>query len=237
MTETVIAIRHVYFEDLGVFDEVLRRHGYDLRYCDIGIDNVGEVDPLAPDLIVVLGGPISAYQELTYPFLGEELALLERRLTAARPTFGICLGAQLLARALGARVYPAPEKELGWSAVQLTEAGRSGPFRHFAEAPVLHWHGDTFDLPKGAELLASTEICPNQAFSFGRHALACQFHPEITASGFERWLVGHAVELAGVPGVSPAVLRQDTGRLAPKSAWLGAACLSEWLTLLHNGPE
>jgi GMP synthase (glutamine-hydrolysing) len=237
MTKTAIAIRHVYFEDLGAFDEVLRRHGYDLRYCDIGIDNVGEVDPLAPDLIVVLGGPISAYQELTYPFLGEELALLERRLTAARPTFGICLGAQLLTRALGARVYPAPEKELGWSAVQLTEAGRNGPFRHFAEAPVLHWHGDTFDLPRGAELLASTEICPNQAFSFGRHALACQFHPEITAGGFERWLVGHAVELAGVAGVSPAVLRQDTGRLAPKSASRGAVCLSEWLALLHNGPE
>jgi GMP synthase (glutamine-hydrolysing) len=229
MTKTAIAIRHVYFEDLGAFDEMLRRHGYDLRYCDIGIDNVCEVDPLAPDLIVVLGGPISAYQELTYPFLGEELALLERRFTAARPTLGICLGAQLMARALGARVYPAPEKELGWSAVQLTEAGRSGPFRHFAEAPVLHWHGDTFDLPKGAELLASTEICPNQAFSFGHEALACQFHPEITASGFERWLVGHAVELAAVAGVSPALLRQDTGRLAPASARRGAACLSEWL--------
>jgi GMP synthase (glutamine-hydrolysing) len=228
MTKTVIAIRHVHFEDLGAFDDVLRRHGYAVRYCDACIDDIGGVDPLAPDLTVVLGGPISAYQELTYPFLGQELALLERRLTAARPTLGICLGAQLMARALGARVYPAAEKELGWDGVQLTEAGRNGPLRHFAGAPVLHWHGDTFDLPKGAELLASTEICPNQAFSFGRQALACQFHPEITASGFERWLVGHAVELA-VPGVSPAVLRQDTGRLAPNSAWRGAACLSEWL--------
>jgi GMP synthase (glutamine-hydrolysing) len=228
MTKTVIAIRHVHFEDLGAFDDVLRRHGYAVRYCDACIDDISGVDPLAPDLIVVLGGPIGAYEELTYPFLGQELALLERRLTAARPTLGICLGAQLMARALGARVYPAAEKELGWDGVQLTEAGRNGPLRHFAGAPVLHWHGDTFDLPKGAELLASTEICPNQAFSFGRQALACQFHPEITASGFERWLVGHAVELA-VPGVSPAVLRQDTGRLAPNSAWRGAACLSEWL--------
>jgi GMP synthase (glutamine-hydrolysing) len=229
VTKTVIAIRHVHFEDLGAFDDVLRRHGYAVRYCDACIDDIGGVDPLAPDLTVVLGGPISAYQELTYPFLGQELTLLERRLTAARPTLGICLGAQLMARALGARVYPAPEKELGWGGVQLTEAGRNGPFRHFAGAPVLHWHGDTFDLPTGVELLASTEICPNQAFSFGRQALACQFHPEITASGFERWLVGHAVELAAVPAVSPAVLRQDTGRLAPKSAWRGAACLSEWL--------
>ena len=235
MTKTVIAIRHVHFEDLGAFDDVLHRHGYAVRYCDACIDDIGGVDPLAPDLTVVLGGPIGAYQELTYPFLGQELALLERRLTAARPTLGICLGAQLMARALGARVYPAPEKELGWGAVQLTEAGRSGPFRHFAEAPVLHWHGDTFDLPNGAELLASTEICPNQAFSFGRHALACQFHPEITASGFERWLVGHAVELAAVPGVSPAVLRRDTERFSPESASRGAACLSEWVAALDNG--
>ena len=134
MTRTVIAIRHVHFEDLGAFDDVLRRHGYAVRYCDACIDDIGGVDPLAPDLTVVLGGPIGAYQELTYPFLGQELALLERRLTAARPTLGICLGAQLMARALGARVYPAPEKELGWGAVQLTEAGHSAilPRRPFS---------------------------------------------------------------------------------------------------------
>jgi GMP synthase (glutamine-hydrolysing) len=237
MTKTAIAIRHVHFEDLGAFDDVLRRHGYAVRYCDAVVDNIGGVDPLAPDLIVVLGGPISAYEEATYPFLGRELALLERRLAAARPTLGICLGAQLMARALGARVYPAPKKELGWGELQLTEAGRNGPLRHFAGVPFLHWHGDTFDLPEGAELLASTEICPNQAFSFRHQALACQFHPEITAGGFERWLVGHAVELAAVPGVSPAVLRQDTERLAPESASRGAACLSEWLAALYNGPE
>ena len=235
MTKTVIAIRHVHFEDLGAFDDVLRRHGYAVRYCDAWIDDIGGVDPLAPDLTVVLGGPISAYQELTYPFLGQELILLERRLAALRPTLGICLGAQLMARALGARVYPAPAKEIGWGELQLSEAGGTGPLRHLAGVPVLHWHGDTFDLPEGAALLASTETCPNQAFSFGRHALACQFHPEITASGFERWLVGHAVELAAVPGVSPAVLRQDTERLTRESASRGAACLSEWIAALYNG--
>jgi GMP synthase (glutamine-hydrolysing) len=227
--KSAIAIRHVHFEDLGAFDDVLRRHGHAVRYCDVGIDDIGGVDALAPDLIVVLGGPISAYEELTYPFLGQELALLERRLAAARPTLGICLGAQLMARALGARVYPAPAKEIGWGELQLSEAGGAGPLRHLAGVPVLHWHGDTFDLPERAELLASTETCPNQAFSFGRQALAFQFHPEISHCGFERWLVGHAVELAAVPGVAPAALRQDTERLARESASLGAACLSEWL--------
>jgi GMP synthase (glutamine-hydrolysing) len=237
MTKMTIAIRHVHFEDLGAFDDVLRRHDYTVRYCDVGIDDVVGVDPLAPDLIVVLGGPISAYQELTYPFLGQELALLEHRLAAARPTLGICLGAQLMARALGARVYPAPTKEIGWGELQLSEAGRTASFRHFAGVPVLHWHGDTFDLPEGTALLASTEICPNQAFSLGRHALACQFHPEVTAAGFERWLVGHAVEIAAAQGISPAVLRSDTERFAQNSAERGAAFLSEWLAALYNDRE
>ena len=227
-----IAVRHVHFEDLGAFGNALRRHGYDVRYCDAGLDDIGGLDPLAPDLIIVLGGPIGAYQELAYPFLGQELALLERRLAAAQPTLGICLGAQLMARALGARVYPAPTKEIGWSKLGLSEAGRNGPLRHFAGVPVLHWHGDTFDLPNGAELLASTEVCANQAFSFGHHALACQFHPEISRHGFERWLIGHASDIAAVPGISPAPLRHDTERFAPQSALRGEACLSEWLAAL-----
>ena len=237
MTKTAIAIRHVHFEDLGAFDDVLRRHDYAVRYCDVGIDDIGGLDSVAPDLIIVLGGPIGAYHELTYPFLGQELALLERRLAASRPTLGICLGAQLMARALGARVYPGRAKEIGWAELQLSEAGRTGSLRHFAGVPVLHWHGDTFDLPEGARLLASTEMCPNQAFSLGHHALACQFHPEITANGFERWLIGHAVELAGVPDTSPAALRRDTGRFAPQAACRGEACLSEWLAALYKGRE
>jgi len=184
---------------------------------------------LAPDLIVVLGGPIGVSDEPAYPFLRDELRLLERRLAAERPTLGICLGAQLMARALGAWVYPAPEKEIGWGEVQLTEAGRNGPLRHFVGAPVLHWHGDTFDLPEGTELLVSTDICPNQAFSLGRQALACQFHTEINGRDLERWLVGHAVEIAAVPGISLSALRRDTERFAQNSAERGAACLSEWL--------
>ena len=232
VSKTALAIRHVHFEDLGAFDGVLRRHGYAVGYCDAGIDDVGGVDPLMPDLLIVLGGPIGAYQEPLYPFLGRELALLERRLAAARPTLGICLGAQLMARALGARVYAACAKEIGWSELQLSPAGRNGPLRHFAEGPVLHWHGDTFDLPDGAEHLASTEICPNQAFGLGRHVLACQFHPEISGHGFERWLVGHAVELAATAGVSPTALRRDTESFAPAAAARGDVCLSEWLGAL-----
>jgi GMP synthase (glutamine-hydrolysing) len=232
VNKTAVAIRHVHFEDLGVFDGVLRRRGYAISYCEAGIEDIGGLDPVSPDLIVVLGGPIGAYKDTAYPFLGQELALLEHRLAAARPTIGICLGAQLMARALGERVYPARAKEIGWGELQISEAARNGPLGHFADVPVLHWHGDTFDLPQEAELLASTEICPNQAFSLGHHVLACQFHLEISGYGFERWLVGHAVELAGAPYISSAALRRDTERLARISASHGAACLAQWLTAL-----
>ena len=235
VTRTAVAIRHVHFEDLGVFEAVLGRHGYAIRYCDAGIDDVASLDQSATDLVIALGGPIGAYEEVAYPFLTDELAFMERRLAAARPTLGICLGAQLMTRALGARVYPGPAKEIGWAELRLTEAGQNGPLRHFAGVPVLHWHGDTFDLPAGAELLASTAICPNQAFAFGRAALACQFHPEITGSGFERWLVGHAVEIASVADLSPTSLRRDTERCAPAAARCGEACLSEWLAGLAAG--
>jgi GMP synthase (glutamine-hydrolysing) len=98
---------------------------------------------------------------------------------------------------------------------------------------VLHWHGDTFDLPQGAELLASTAICQNQAFSYGKSALAFQFHPEASAKNFESWLIGHAVEISSVPGLSVTKLRSDTARFAPESAPLGQQCLREWLEGLH----
>jgi putative intracellular protease/amidase len=123
--KSVVAVRHIQFEHLGAFEPVLRRRGYTVRYCDIGLYDVRSIDPVAHDLVIVLGGPIGAYEDDAYPFLRHELALLERRLAAARPTLGICLGAQLMARALGARVFPAPTKEIGWGELQLSEAGRA----------------------------------------------------------------------------------------------------------------
>jgi GMP synthase (glutamine-hydrolysing) len=142
---------------------------------------------------------------------------------------GICLGAQLIARALGAKVYPGPAKEIGWSALRLTDAGRQGPLAALADVPVLHWHGDTFDLPGGAARLASTDLCANQAFAVGRQVLAFQFHPEATEVGFERWLIGHACEIAGTPGVSPQGLRAQAQSLAARSTACGERCLETWL--------
>ncbi|MFZ1416642.1 MAG: gamma-glutamyl-gamma-aminobutyrate hydrolase family protein [Defluviicoccus sp.] len=106
----VLALRHVPFEDLAYFEAVLTERGLGVRYVDAVTDDLAAIDAMRPGLVVVLGGPIGAYEDTAYPFLGDELRLIERRLRANRPTLGICLGAQLMARALGARVYPGPVK-------------------------------------------------------------------------------------------------------------------------------
>lgn len=225
----LIAIRHVPFEDLDGFAAPLATRGYAISYRDAPIDDLTAPDLVDADLLVFLGGPIGAYEETLYPFLNAELALIEKRLKQERPVLGICLGAQLTARALGARVYPG-KKELGWAALDLTEAGKHSPLSFIApEAKVLHWHGDTFDLPSGAAHLAATAATPNQAFALGHHALALQFHIEASARGLERWYVGHALEIATTPGVSLARLRADATQYAPALAPQAASVLDAWL--------
>jgi GMP synthase (glutamine-hydrolysing) len=226
---SLIAIRHVPFEDLDGFAAPLAARGYSIGYRDAPVDDLSAPEVAAADLLVVLGGPIGAYEEALYPFLNRELTLIEKRLKEARPVLGICLGAQLMARALGARVYPG-RKELGWSSLDLTEAGQRSPLRFIAPATkVLHWHGDTFDMPAGATHLAATERTPHQAFSFGRHALALQFHIEATAAGLERWYVGHALEIATTSDVKLTNLRADAASAAPILAPQARAALDAWL--------
>lgn len=225
----LVAIRHVPFEDLDSFAAPLEARGYRISYRDAPVDDLTAPEIAAADLLVVLGGPIGAYEEALYPFLTRELALIEARLEAARPTLGICLGAQLMARALGARVYPG-KKELGWAALDLTEVGRRSPLRFIEPtAKVLHWHGDTFDLPADADLLASTALTPHQAFAIGQQALALQFHIEASAQGLERWYVGHALEIATTAGVALAGLRAAAAIAAPALAPQARAALDAWL--------
>lgn len=209
--KTALAIRHVPFEDLGVFQPALARRGYAVRYAEAG---EAVPDDRHEDLVIVLGAPISANDEARYPFLSQELALIERRLKRGAAIMGVCLGAQLLARTLGARVYPGSRKEIGVAPIRLTPDGRDSCLAPFDGDPLaLHWHGDTFDMPRGAALLASSELTPHQAFSFGPNAIGFQFHPEVQAARFERWLVGHACELdqAGIDVPALRTAMRDHG--------------------------
>ncbi len=230
-----MVIRHVAFEDLGSFADPLARRGYRIEFLEAGVDDLGRAD--GADLLIVLGGPISAGDDRQYPFLADEVRLLEHRLRADRATLGICLGSQLMARALGARVYGAGTKEIGWGPLSLTEAGGASALRHLAphETSVLHWHGDTFDLPRDAVHLAATDACENQAFLWGARGLALQFHPEATGAGLERWLIGHTLEIATTAGISVAALRASTAGAAPRLERQGPAFFDEWLAQVGAG--
>jgi GMP synthase (glutamine-hydrolysing) len=226
--KTAAVIRHVAFEDLGILGPVLAARGIEARYYEAGIDDLDAVGD--PDLLVVLGGPIGVYDEPLYPFLSSEIALIGRRLRAGAPMLGICLGAQLIARAAGARVYPGKAKEIGFTPLTLTADGQAsclGALKS-ADHQVLHWHGDTFDLPAGAKLLASTPITRNQAFSLGPNVLALQFHMEAEPKGLERWLIGHTGEIAQT-GLDVRQLRADIARRGPAVVEAGAAAFHRWL--------
>jgi GMP synthase (glutamine-hydrolysing) len=206
---TCFALRHVPFESLGLLAPLIAERGFDVQVLDVPVVELPKSAMENAELVIVLGGPISAYEEHLYPFLKDELTLLERRLRDDKPTMGICLGAQLMARALGARVYPGSEKEIGWAKLQLAEAGRNHALAAVEEQRVLHWHGDTFELPEGATLLASTKVTPHQAFSWKNAGLALQFHLEVTARELEAWYVAHTVELSrwgkiGIPELRAA---------------------------------
>ena len=228
---TCLARRHLAFEDLGVFSAPLAARGYEVAYREAGIDSLSPAAWLEPDLVIVLGGPIGAYETDRYPWLADEVAGLRARLAAGRPTLGVCLGAQLMAAALGARVFPGPAKEIGWAPLTLAAAGQASPLAALDGTPVLHWHGDTFELPADAELLASTPLTPHQAFAVGRAALALQFHVEVDPKRIEAWLVGHTGELAAA-GIDLAGLREAAGCLGPPAAAAGQDLLGRWLDQL-----
>lgn len=223
-----IAIRHLAFEDVGLMSGLLAGRGLAPRYIDAGIDRFDAAQIAAARLVIVLGGPIGVYEKDQYPFLHDELAALRARLDSRRPTLGICLGAQLIARALGAKVAPGPQKEIGWGPIALSEAGKASVLAPLENVPVLHWHGDNAALPAGATALASTPACPVQAFEVGPTILALQFHVEADPARIEQWLIGHTVEL-GKAGVDPRDIRRQAADLGPLTARTGQAVLARWL--------
>lgn len=227
---SAIALRHVAFEDLGLLAPVLEREGWDVAYREASLDDLDDTSLREAGLLVVLGGPIGVYDTASFPFLSAVVALIEQRLSRDLPVLGICLGAQLMAKALGSRVYAGPVKEIGWGRVELTGEGAASCLSPLQEddAVVLHWHGDTFDLPDGARRLASNRHYQNQAFAHGRNALALQFHLEADPHRLEQWYVGHTSELGQAKVPVPA-LRAETTNFAPGRAALADRVFSRWL--------
>ncbi len=225
---TAAAIRHVHFEDLGTLEPLLRQREYEIRYVDAGVHDLKSLNAREPDLLVVLGGPIGAFDEELFPFVAAELALIRERLDARLPILGICLGAQLMARALGAGVAPMGIREIGFGPLMLTAAGKASVLSALAGVSVLHWHGDRFEVPANAHLLAGTTICAHQAFAHGDHALALQFHLEADANRIERWLVGHACELAQAC-IDPRHLREQAAMQGPALQAAAKRTISLWL--------
>lgn len=225
--------RHVLFEDSGTLGGVLAENQYDVTYVDVGYDDPERELVRNADLVVILGGPIGVYQVDEYPGLHVEIEITRERLKNGKPTLGICLGSQIMAAALGARVYPGDAgKEIGWKSLTLTPSLQTNPLRVFEECPVLHWHGDTFEMPEGATHLASTDQYENQAFSYGDSALALQFHIETDGRSLERWFIGHAVEVGGVAGLGVCELREQAAIYAETLSCRSKLFFSDWLQSL-----
>src|SRR6516225_6091460 len=225
MTKSCVAVRHVTFEDLGLLGPLLAARDYAIRYHDAGVVPFDQATLLVSDLVVVLGGPIGVYEVDAYPFIVGEIAAVAARLAAGKPTLGICLGAQMIAAALGARVAPGPAKEIGWAPLQLTAESRKSPLAPLGTA---HWHGDNCGLPSGCTRLTATEHCPVQAFTAAPAQLALQFHLETEPARFETWRVGRTVEL-GKAGIDPRRLREVARAFAAATRQAGQTVFSAWL--------
>ncbi len=189
-----LAIQHFEAGGLGILGPVLAERGYHVTVIAASAASVDAAAREQWDLVVVLGSEGAVYED--HDYVGPEIELVRDRLENEAPTLGLCFGAQIMAAALGGRVYRgASGPEIGFIPVEPTAAGRDSPIRHIAGVPVCEWHGDTFTLPVSTTPLASSERYGNQAFAVGDTALAVQFHPEITRSMFERWVADGLAQL------------------------------------------
>ena len=224
-------IRHVEIEDLGYLGEALTAGGVEFEYVDAQ-SLVESARDTAPALIV-LGGPMGAHETERHPCLAQEIDLIRRHLESQVPVLGICLGAQLLAAAYGARVYPGKEgKEIGWAEVELTDTGAADPlWTGFPSRFVtFHWHGDTFDLPSGAQVLARTDRYV-QAFRLGANAYGVQFHPEVVPKELESWIRAYHLELERERLSSEDVLNVPDEQVHRALAFKFGENIASWMKL------
>ena len=188
MTLSVLVLQHDPHDGPGYLGEALLRRGASLT--NVRLDE-GEAVPNISDydMVLVMGGTMNVYQEDRYPWLKEETADIRRAVQEDKAVLGVCLGGQLLAKAMDARVHVGAATEIGLTPIGLTEAGKVDPlFEGLSQIEAVEWHDDAFDIPSGAVALASSEGCANQAFRFGRRAYGLQFHPEVSPMMLAEWI-------------------------------------------------
>ena len=234
-----LVLQHIACEPPGVFADVMRDRGWKTVTCEI--DETGSAPAAADfDAIVAMGGPMSVNDEQELPWLADEKRLIGDAVRAGTPYFGACLGVQLLAASLGARVYAGSTPEVGILPVELTDAGRVDPVLGGLEGQILtlQWHGDTFDLPLDGVLLAGSEAYPHQAFRYGQYAYGIQFHIEVSAEMAEEWarIPAYARSLEQTVGLHAlddmiAALRDERGTRMREHA---RELFARWCTLAED---
>ena len=186
MTKAALILVHEHHEGAAIFADILDAKGFKQEIVFAPKDNLDNLNVEA-DLVMIMGGTMGVYEADQFPFINKELDFIKRRIAANRSILGICLGSQMMAAALGANVYKGKQgTEIGWHDIKVSADGMKTPAHHL-DGAMFHWHGDTFDLPQGAKLLASSAQYPNQIFSYGENALAIQCHPEVKADDLEGW--------------------------------------------------
>jgi GMP synthase (glutamine-hydrolysing) len=236
----LLVFQHSASEPLGVLDPLLRRRGFRIRYVNFGRDPLARPDVQRYDGVVVLGGPMNVDQADAHPHLRAEIRALEAALGRGLPVLGICLGAQLLAAALGARVQPNRVREIGWYPLRPEPGAQADRlFRHFdGSQQVFQWHAYTFDLPRGAVHLASTQTCRNQAFRYGAAAYGLQFHLEADEAMIRRWLAvpAYRAEIEREGGLfKVARTLRETRRHAAPGVALGERVFDEFVRIFAHG--
>ncbi len=231
---TIAVFYHVPYERLGTFEPVFAKSRFTLQAVDVFRPQAAWPSVDAIDGLVVMGGPMGVYEQDKYPFLAKEISFIQALLRQEKAILGVCLGAQLLAAALGARVVPNPQKEIGWYSLMREAAADNDPLMQaFGQTEtVFQWHGDTWTLPKGAVRLAGSPLCMEQAFRFGKNAYGLQFHVEVNAAMVRAWMATPSgkAELATLKGIiDPAAIRSQSaehlGRLQELSEHVaGAFC-------------
>ena len=235
----LLVFQHVAHEILGTLDPLLRSYGFRNRYYNF--DRVPDAQPRLDGYhgLIVLGGPMNVDQTDTHPHLEAEVRAIRQAIERDIPVLGICLGAQLIAKALGSAVSANPQKEIGWYDVAVSEEGSRDPlFAHFeAGEKIFQWHGDTFAIPAGAVQLASSESCANQAFRYGDRVYGLQFHLEVDQALVERWLgmPVHQQEIASLDGqVCLEQIRSDTAEHIDRLRQLSDRCFSSFIELFRD---